>query len=367
MLIRHPAKLGNLDHIKHHVNFGAMSNRDRLYMQRALELAVNGRGTVSPNPMVGCVIVHDDKIIGEGWHAKYGKAHAEVNAINSVKDASVLPKSTCYVTLEPCAHHGRTAPCADLLVDKKIKKVVIGCQDTNPQVGGKGIKKLREAGIDVEVGILEQDCRNLNVRFFTAIEKNRPFVILKWAQTKDGFIARENFDSKWISNEASRTLVHQWRSEEDAILVGFNTAKYDDPSLNVRDWEGKNPLRIVIDKSLDLEKGLKLFDRSIPTIVYNLEEDSNEDNLEYVKVAEENFVENLLKDLKDRGVGSLIVEGGASVLNSFISNDLWDEARVFSNSTTFENGIKAPDLNMKSVEVINVLNDRLEIYINEKN
>jgi len=343
-----------------------MSSQDILFMQRALELAENGRGTVSPNPMVGCVIVHDDKIIGEGWHIKYGEGHAEVNAINSVDDASLLSKSTCYVTLEPCAHHGRTPPCADLLIKVNIGKVVIGCIDQNPLVGGKGVEKLKMAGIAVETGLLEAECKRLNARFFTSIEENRPYTILKWAQTKDGFVARENFDSKWISNEASRTLVHQWRAEEDAILVGFNTAKHDNPTLNVRDWNGKNPLRIVIDKSLDLKKELHLFDDSIPTLIYNVVKDQSDGDLEFVKVEEENFIANLLKDLSRRGIRSLIVEGGSKVLNNFIENNSWDEARVFSSSLKFGAGIKAPYLGLKSTEVINVLNDKLEIYINEK-
>jgi len=344
-----------------------MSNQDILFMQRALELAGNGKGRVSPNPMVGCVIVHGDKIIGEGWHAKYGEGHAEVNAINSVNDISLLPTSTCYVTLEPCSHHGKTPPCADLLVQMNIGKVVIGCIDQNPLVGGKGVEKLKAAGIIVETGLLEEECKKINKRFFKSIGQNRPYVILKWAQTKDGFVARENFNSKWISNEASRTLVHQWRAEEDAILVGFNTAKYDNPTLNVRDWNGENPLRIVFDKALDLSEELHLFDKTIPTLVYNLEKDFKSKNLEFVKVEEADFITNFLKDIGDRGVRSLIVEGGSKVLNDFISSDLWDEARVFSNATTFVKGIKAPRLEINSSEVINVLNDTLEIYINEKN
>ena len=248
-----------------------------------------------------------------------------------------------------------------------IGKVVIGCIDQNPLVGGKGVEKLKAAGIIVETGLLEEECKKINKRFFKSIGQNRPYVILKWAQTKDGFVARENFNSKWISNEASRTLVHQWRAEEDAILVGFNTAKYDNPTLNVRDWNGENPLRIVFDKALDLSEELHLFDKTIPTLVYNLEKDFKSKNLEFVKVEEADFITNFLKDIGDRGVRSLIVEGGSKVLNDFISSDLWDEARVFSNATTFVKGIKAPRLEINSSEVINVLNDTLEIYINEKN
>ena len=367
MLLRHEAKLGNLDHIKHHVNFDTMpTDNENKFMQRAIDLAKNGRGLVSPNPMVGCVIVHNDKIIGEGWHMAYGKAHAEVNAINNVQDQNLLSESTCYVTLEPCSHFGKTPPCANLLIDKHVQKVVIGCIDKNPRVGGKGIEKLKAAGIEVVTGLLEVECRRLNVRFFTSFEQNRPYVILKWAETKDGFVARENFDSKWISNEASRTLVHQWRAEEDAILVGFNTAKYDNPTLNVRDWKGKNPIRIVIDKVLALKAGLNLFDHSIPTLVYNTVKKSKEKNLEYIKINEKDFIRNLLEDLNNRAVKSIIVEGGASVLSDFIVNNLWDEARVFVSPQKFENGIAAPKLDTRAAESLNVDTDKLEIIYNEK-
>jgi diaminohydroxyphosphoribosylaminopyrimidine deaminase / 5-amino-6-(5-phosphoribosylamino)uracil reductase len=240
-----------------------------LFMQRALDLAALGRGTVSPNPMVGCVIVHQNKIIGEGYHQQYGGAHAEPNAINSVRDKDLLSQSTLYVTLEPCAHWGKTPPCANLLIEMKVRKVVIATKDANPEVGGKGIYLLKEAGIEVITGVLEDQARELNKRFFTSMEKQRPYVILKWAQTRDGFIARENFDSKWISNSYSRQLVHKWRSEEDAIMVGTQTARYDNPMLNVRDWTGRNPLRIVLDRHMSLKSELHLFDGSQPTLRYN--------------------------------------------------------------------------------------------------
>ncbi len=333
-------------------------------MKRALELAELGRGNVSPNPMVGCVIVHEGQIIGEGWHRKYGQAHAEVNAINSVDDQSLLSASTCYVTLEPCAHHGKTPPCADLLVSKKLKKVVIAAVDSNPLVGGKGIEKLKAAGIEVQTGCLEAEALAQNVRFFTLIEKQRPYVILKWAQTADGFVARKDFDSKWISNEYSRSLVHQLRADEDAILVGTNTAHYDNPSLNVRSWAGNDPLRIVIDKNLRLDSTLNLFDRTIPTIVYNTLKDSVAEHLEFKSIPSDQFLQELLSDLGRRKIQSLIVEGGAATLKAFIDAGLWDEARVFTSGTEFGEGIQAPKINGKLVSVDDINGDELKVYLN---
>lgn len=341
-----------------------MNDHYHKFMQRALELAEMGRGHVSPNPMVGCVIVHNGQIIGEGWHRKYGEAHAEVNAIKSVEDYSLLPESTVYVTLEPCAHHGKTPPCADLLVEKNVKRVVIGAVDSNPLVGGKGIERLEKVGIKVVSNLYEKQVREHNVRFFTSIEKQRPYVILKWAQTADGYVARENFDSKWISNEQSRSLVHQWRAEEDAILVGKNTAKYDNPTLNVRSWSGKDPLRLVIDLNLELSSDLKLFDGSIPTVVYNTKQSLDQGQLIYQKVDSENLVSEILKDLHSRKIQSVIIEGGAATLASFINTGLWDEARIFTSQTEFKNGIKAPLIlgNLVGLEV--VAGDELEIYRN---
>lgn len=333
-------------------------------MSRALELAELGRGHVSPNPMVGCVIVHEGKILGEGWHRKYGEAHAEVNAINSVAYESLLSASTAYVTLEPCAHHGKTPPCADLLVTKKLKRVVIAATDSNPLVGGKGIAILEKAGIKVQAGCFAQEARDQNARFFTLIEKQRPYIILKWAQTTDGFVARGNFDSKWISNEYSRSLVHQWRAYEDAILVGTNTAHYDNPTLNVRSWEGKNPLRIVIDKSLRLDTGLNLLDGRIPTIVYNTLEDNKAENIEWKQLPKENFIEALISDLGERKVQSLIVEGGATTLQAFIDDGLWDEARVFTSNITFGEGIRAPKFSGRLISESEVAGDDIKIYLN---
>ncbi|MCE7055363.1 bifunctional diaminohydroxyphosphoribosylaminopyrimidine deaminase/5-amino-6-(5-phosphoribosylamino)uracil reductase RibD [Algoriphagus sp. AGSA1] len=335
---------------------------DSLYMRRALELAELGRGKVSPNPMVGCVIVHQDKIIGEGYHQEYGKAHAEVNAVNAVKDQELLTEATVYVTLEPCAHFGKTPPCAHLLVEKKVKKVIIAAFDTNPLVGGKGIQILKDAGVEVEIGLLEAEAKIQNKRFFTQIEKKRPYVILKWAQTLDGFVSREDYSSKWITNASSRQLVHKWRAEEDAIMVGKNTAKYDDPALNVRDWVGKNPLRIVIDSNLELPNSLKLFDEAVPTLCFNSQKSEVNGTLEYIKLKSDFQVSDILKELQQRNIQSVIVEGGSFLLNRFLKSELWDEARVFTSRTKFVHGIPAPVVPVPVSETIEILDDTLRIY-----
>ncbi|SEG21827.1 bifunctional diaminohydroxyphosphoribosylaminopyrimidine deaminase/5-amino-6-(5-phosphoribosylamino)uracil reductase RibD [Algoriphagus boritolerans] len=339
-----------------------MTEQDLQFMRRALELAENGRGYVSPNPMVGCVIVYNEQIIGEGFHQIYGGPHAEVNAIQSVENPNLLPESTVYVTLEPCAHWGKTPPCANLLVDKKVKKAVIATIDSNPLVGGKGIEILQKAGIEVETGILEQEAKWQNRRFFTQIEKRRPYVILKWAQTEDGFIARTDFSSKWISGTQSRQLVHKWRAEEDAILVGKNTALHDDPSLNVRDWVGKNPVRIVVDSKLDLPRSLRLFDGSIPTICFNSKISETHQNLDFMNLGDSFSISTILAELYARKIQSLIVEGGSSVLTQFIECGLWDEARVFTGKSKFGAGISAPVLNQKPTESLCIGEDILTVY-----
>ncbi|AWW30647.1 bifunctional diaminohydroxyphosphoribosylaminopyrimidine deaminase/5-amino-6-(5-phosphoribosylamino)uracil reductase RibD [Echinicola strongylocentroti] len=335
---------------------------DEKYMLRALELAELGRSDVSPNPMVGCVIVYQGRIIGEGYHQNYGGPHAEPNAVNQVKDQELLKEAIVYVTLEPCAHFGKTPPCASLLAEKQVKKVVIAAVDSNPLVGGKGIDILREAGVDVVTGVLEKEARIQNKRFFTAIEKKRPYVILKWAQTQDGFVARANYDSKWISNAYSRQLVHQWRSEEDAIMVGTKTAHFDDPKLNVRDWQGKDPLRIVLDKQLTLDNNLHLFDQSIPTICYNLIKDETLENLVYVKLQRNFDISAILEDLHKRKVQSIIIEGGSYLLQKFVQSELWDEARVFTGQSKFESGIAAPKLKQHPHEKHDIMGDQLAIY-----
>lgn len=334
-------------------------------MQRALELALLGKGSVSPNPMVGCVIVHDDKIIGEGWHQKYGAEHAEVAALNSVKDKHLLKDATAYVTLEPCAHHGNTPPCADRLVAEKVKKVIICNTDPNPLVNGKGIEKLKNAGIAVDLDFLSAEGKQLNKRYFSFTQKKRPYIILKWAETADGFIAKTNYDSKWISNALSRKMVHQWRAEEDAILVATNTAHYDNPRLNVRNWKGENPIRIVIDRNLRLDSDLNLFDGSQQTICYNLKKNSSRKNIAFVKLTNDRFFELLFEDLYKRKILSVIIEGGAEILSSLIRKNLWDEARVFKSLVKFEAGIAAPNMNRRYIiQEQEILDNMLSIYEN---
>lgn len=314
------------------------------YMHRALELAKNGAGNVSPNPLVGCVIVHEGRIIGEGWHKKFGEAHAEVNAIASVVNKDQLSESTLYVNLEPCSHTGKTPPCADLVISHKLCKVIIANRDINPLVAGNGIRKLKEAGIPVITDVLSSEGYHLNNRFFTYMEKKRPRIILKWAETSDGFIARKNNDSKWISDEYSRQLVHKWRAEEDAVLVASGTAWHDNPMLNVRDWTGRDPIRIVIDRYLKLGPNLHLFDGKQKTICYNLMKQDTSQNIHFVHLQKENFLEAMMQDLYSKKIQSVIVEGGAQLLKSFIQADLWDEARIFTSPQRFLEGIPAPQI-----------------------
>jgi diaminohydroxyphosphoribosylaminopyrimidine deaminase/5-amino-6-(5-phosphoribosylamino)uracil reductase len=335
---------------------------DELFMKRALELARLGSGHVSPNPLVGCVVVHDGIIIGEGWHKKYGEAHAEVNAIESVQDKSLLKESIVYVNLEPCSHTGKTPPCADMLIKHQVKKVVVSNLDSNPLVSGNGVKNLRASGIEVVTGILENEGRELNKRFFTFMEKQRPYILLKWAETSDGFIAKENHDSKWISNECSRQLVHKFRTEEDAVLVGSKTAIYDNPELNVRDWSGRNPVRVVLDRFLRLNDSLHVFDRSQKTLCYNVLKHEEHPNLTLALVEERNFIQNVLDDLYKRKIQSVMVEGGATVLQLFIDAGLWDEAKVFVSEKSFGKGIKAPHLNGNLIARESVFNDTVRTY-----
>lgn len=332
-----------------------------LFMQRALDLAERGKGAVRPNPLVGCVLVHEGKIIGEGYHEQYGGPHAEVNAIASVTDPKLLAAATAYVSLEPCSHWGKTPPCANLLVEKGIKSVVVATLDPNPLVAGKGVKLLEEAGISVQVGLLEREARWQNRRFFCQQEKHRPYLILKWAQTQDGFIARENFDSKWISCSQSRQLVHQWRAEEQAILVGKNTALHDNPRLNVRDWTGPDPIRVVLDSKLELPADLHLFDQQIPTLCYNLLKSEKLTNLEWVQLPQLSL-EALLADLHARQIQSVLIEGGSQTIHQFLAAGLWDEARVFTSPIEFERGIAAPKLTQTPAESHAIGEDQLDIY-----
>lgn len=346
-------------------------NEHELYMKRCLNLAVKGLGQVAPNPMVGCVIVHEGKIIGEGYHQKYGEAHAEVNAINAVANKELLKEATLYVNLEPCSHFGKTPPCADLIVNCKIPYVVICNIDTHGIVSGTGIKKLVEAGIDVKVGVLEEEGRKLNKRFFTFHEKHRPFIILKWAQSSDGFIdtiRREEDQAKpvQISNSDSKKLLHLWRSQEQAIMVGTNTALLDNPQLTVRGIEAKNPLRITIDKWLRIPKYFNLFDKSTPTLIFTAIDAESEKNLEYAKINFElPIIPQILDELFKRNIQSLMVEGGEQLLNSFIDDNLWDAARVFIADKKLGNGVKAPVLDATPVVRENISGDKLLFYLKD--
>jgi diaminohydroxyphosphoribosylaminopyrimidine deaminase / 5-amino-6-(5-phosphoribosylamino)uracil reductase len=336
---------------------------DEIFMRRAMELARLGMGEVSPNPMVGCVIVYNHKIIGEGWHKKHGEAHAEVNAITSVEDKTVLSQATLYVNLEPCNHFGKTPPCTDLIIEKKIKKVVIANQDTNPEASG-GVRKLSEAGIEVVIGILGKEGRELNNRFFTTIEKKRPHIILKWAQTADGFIAKSNYDSKWISSVYSRQFVHKLRSETDAILIGSKTASHDNPELTTRHWSGHSPTRVVIDSHLRLLDSLKLMDQSHPAIIYNLLNDTTRKNLSFVRLDESKFLNQLLEDLYSKKVQSLLVEGGARTLQLLIDNNTWDESFILISKRFFHSGIAAPWIPTHLIRSSEVTGDYLFHHVN---
>lgn len=312
-------------------------------MSRCIELAKLGAGNVSTNPMVGAVVVHNGKIIGEGYHRKCGEAHAEVNAINSVKNQELLKESEIYVSLEPCAHFGKTPPCADLIIEKKIKKVYVGCLDPFCKVDGKGIQKLRAAGVEVVVGVLEKECQELNRRFFTSVNFKRPYVILKWAQSIDGYIDKDCKPVR-ISNHQTEILNHKWRSEEDAILVGYNTALRDNPSLTNRFWAGKNPLRVVLDRELKLPSDLKLYDGATRTVVFTSKEvEADLSGVTVVKIDFErgNVAAQVLSALYEMKVQSLIVEGGASTHQMFVDAGLWDEARIFVADVMLGGGTKA--------------------------
>lgn len=347
-------------------------SKHQKYIRRCIELAQNALGNTYPNPLVGSVVVHNDTIIGEGWHQKAGEAHAEVNAIASVKDKSLLKKSTIYVSLEPCSHFGKTPPCADLIVAQKIPKVIIGCMDPNEVVAGRGVKKLLEAGCKVKIGVLEEDCKNLNKRFFTFHQKKRPYIILKWAETQDGFIApkeQEKGKPLWITGETSKQLVHRWRSEEQAILVGTNTILKDNPRLTTRLWQGNNPIRIVIDRHLKINHDAAIFDGTSETIVITSYEHQNLPNLPNVKFETVDFdkslPENICEVLYNNKIQSVIIEGGAITLNAFIEADLWNEARVFAGKENLQTGIKAPALKMEHSQTIQVGDDILKIYFHD--
>lgn len=333
-------------------------NTHEIYIKRCIEIAKNGLGTTRPNPMVGSVILYNNKIIGEGYTSNYGSNHAEVNAINSVNDKNLLKESTLYVTLEPCSHFGKTPPCSDLIIKHQIPNVVIGCIDDNEKVAGKGVKKLRDSGCNVIIGVLETMCKAHHKRFFTFHNKKRPYIILKWAETTDGFIAPKTKNEKkpvWITNEFSRQLVHKWRAEEQAILVGTKTVLEDNPSLTARDWVGENSIRVVIDKNEKLSKDLSVFNDEAKTIVIT------NSMIDFSK----DMVKQICDMLFKNEITSVIIEGGAKTLQTFINENLWDEARVFKAQNIFKEGVKAPIFGGKLVSQEKILTDTLKIYKND--
>ncbi len=343
---------------------------DDIFMTRCIELAVLGLGKVAPNPMVGCVIVNQNRIIGEGYHQQYGQAHAEVNAIQSVTNKELLKSSVLYVNLEPCCHFGKTPPCTDLIIEHQIPRVVIGCVDAFEAVAGKGISKLRNHGVSVEVGVLKAKALKLNKRFFTFHQKNRPYIILKWAQTADALIDMERLPGSaiqptWITSEKLRMLVHKWRTEEQAIMVGTITALKDNPRLNVRDWTGKAPCRIVLDENLNLSSSLNLFDGNQPTLVFNAMKDEKKGATQWIKMnfASPDIIPEILRILIELQIQSIIIEGGQKLLQAFIDAELWDEARIFQGSKFFGKGVKAPTLPIKKFSQTLIGNEIL-YYVN---
>ncbi len=339
------------------------------YIRRCIQLAENGIGITRPNPSVGAVVVYEDKIIGEGYTSAYGGPHAEVNAIRSVKDKKLLTRATMYVTLEPCSHYGKTPPCADLIIKHRIPKVVIGCIDTSSEVAGRGIKRLQASGCEVIVGVLEAACLEQHKRFFTYHNENRPYIILKWAETKDGFIApltKIRQAPVWISNTYSQQLVHKWRSQEHAILVGTNTVALDNPKLNVRKWGGNDPVRIVLDRNLRLSSGMAVLDGSIKTIVFTEKPSTKNNTIIYETIDfSKNIAQQISQVLHQYRIQSVIIEGGTKTLETFIKEGLWDEARVFIGNNEFKEGVNAPNINgiLSSEETIG--NDILRTYIND--
>lgn len=337
-----------------------------------MQIAKNGLGTTRPNPSVGAVIVHNNKIIAEGFTSNYGSNHAEVNAITAVLDKSLLKEATIYVTLEPCSHFGKTPPCADLIVKHNFKKVVIGTLDTNSMVAGKGVERLKNAGIEVIVGVLEEECKKHHKRFFTNQNKKRPYIILKWAESQDGFIApnyKEKQQPVWISNQYSQQIVHKLRSKEHAILVGTNTVIADNPKLNVRSWTGNNPTRVVLDNHLRLPKSLHMFDNSVKTIFItdkNTDANSKQENMVFEKIDfQNNVAKQIISILQKHKIQSLIVEGGAKTLQTFIDENFWDEAMVFVGDVELKEGVKGPEFDVQLAHQQKIKNDTLKVYIND--
>lgn len=345
------------------------------YINRCIKLAENGRGTTYPNPMVGSVLVYNGKIIGEGWHREAGQPHAEVKAIASVTEKDLLKKCTLYVSLEPCSHFGKTPPCSDLIIASGIKKVVIGTVDPFAKVAGKGIQKLLAAGCEVIVGILEKECTDLNLRFFTFHQKHRPYIILKWAQSIDGFIAPETRDKRepvWITNSISKQLVHKWRAEEQGILVGTNTAVEDDPKLDTRLWDGPNPVRIIMDQKLRVPHNSAIYNGESRTIIlYGKGKNPQEQfpdrkDLQFIPIEfDKDISTQICEVLYKEGIQSLIIEGGCKTLQTFIDKGIWDEARVFTGRKEFKKGINAPKINGSLEKESIIESDNLKIYRND--
>jgi diaminohydroxyphosphoribosylaminopyrimidine deaminase / 5-amino-6-(5-phosphoribosylamino)uracil reductase len=337
------------------------------YMQRCFELAGSGSGRVAPNPLVGAVLVHNGTIIGEGAHIMYGGPHAEVNAIRNCTQPELLSSSTLYVNLEPCSHHGKTPPCADLILKNKIPQVVIGSLDSNPLVSGRGVQLLRDAGVDVITGILEHEARELNRRFYIWHERRRPYIILKWAQTADGYIDHRRAPEEpraIISSPDSHRLLHAWRAEEAAILIGTHTALYDDPHLTVRLGEGRNPVRLIIDRHNRLPVTLRVFDGAAPTILFSYKDVQQPYTDTVLLEPDNNELAQILQVLYERNLQSLLVEGGAGLLNSFLKVGLWDEIRIFTSPKQFGSGVAAPQLKLVPTSETTSGPDRLTIYRN---
>lgn len=339
--------------------------QDEFYIKRCIELAGKAIGKTYPNPLVGSVIVHNDKIIGEGYHHKAGENHAEINAINSVQDKSLIPESTIYVSLEPCAHYGKTPPCALKIKELGFRKVVIGAMDSHDKVNGKGKKIIQDAGIKVVSGILEKECTELNKRFFTFHEKKRPYIILKWAQSGDGFMDKD-FKPVSISNPLVNQFVHQLRADEHAILVGTNTALNDNPALTVRNVEGENPIRILIDFELKVPQTFNIYNHEAKTLIINSVKDEEKENIRFIKINKENFLNELMNALYKEHIQSVIIEGGRFTLQQFIDENLWDEAIVIKNTELLlEQGTKAPEFNIKSERAETFRDNLIQFYKRE--
>ncbi len=341
-------------------------SEDKKYIKRCFELAKRGMGKVSPNPMVGSVVVFEDSIIGEGWHQEYGGHHAEVNAINSVEDKKLLANSTIYVSLEPCAHFGKTPPCVDLILENKIPSVIIATKDPNPKVAGKSIAKLETAGVRVKVDILKDEALQLNQAFFTSFQKERPHIILKWAESKDAFFAPIK-GQKWLSNAFTKRLTHKWRNHVDSILVGRKTVLDDNPQLTDRFWDGNNPIRIVIDPSLKISEQSKVLSDGHKSIVFNTEKTEINQNVEYIKIDKSPFpIIEILEHLHNRKITNLLVEGGAQTIQQFIEQNLWDEAYIYKTKTVLTKGIKSPKfVGENKMASEDISDNKLEIYYNK--